>query len=271
MNKYLPVLFILLLFVACRHSGNKQENQNNSEPKFITVVENNDGNHIAYTKEGHFIIFSNDSLGDYIVYYVKFDNNAGKYDLKGIERMIVRAEVDSSLTILRNFVCVTGGAFCDIDSISGNKVYYFDQQINGNSIEQINVTLDNAFDNPDENENPVRRISLLLDIAYNIACSINEYHPKGWDIISYALSSATNLCNYNVIIKDTIEDEKVSKRIPRILNVREELTQFNHYLREKTDKQNNPAIPATMALPSYKTDGTNTPSTVIGYPYARHL
>ncbi|MBR1546175.1 MAG: hypothetical protein IJ633_05205, partial [Prevotella sp.] len=79
------------------------------------------------------------------------------------------------------------------------------------------------------------RISLLLDIAYNIACTINEYHPKGWDIISYALSSASNLYNYNVIIKETIEDEKVYKRIPRILNVREELTQFNHFLKEKIE------------------------------------
>lgn len=234
MKKYLPVLFILLLFVACRHSGNKQESQN-SEPKFITVVENNDGYHIAYTKEGHSIIFSNDSLGNYIVYYVKFDNNAGKYDLKGIERMIVRVEADSSLTTLNNFVCVTGGAFCDIDSISGNKVYYFDQQIKGNCIEQINVTLDNAFNEPDAKEDPVKRISLLLGIAYNIACTINEYHPKGWDIIIYALSSASDLYNYNVIIKDTIEDEKVYKRIPRILNVREELTQFNHFLKEKID------------------------------------
>lgn len=237
MKNILITFGILVLFVSCGSSG-KKNTYSTPVKKYITVVGNDNRNKVAYTEDGHIMIYEKDSVGNYIVYYVKFENGLGKYGLKGIEEKIIRAEVDSSLTILSSFLSVMGGSFCELDSLMGYKALYFDEKMKGDSIDLIDVSADLGMMNNNSEENVIKRLSVLLDIAYTIALAINEKNPRGWNSIVYALEPTQSLKTYEVLITNTIYDEKVKKRLPRVWGMNEELTSLNHYLREKKSEEN---------------------------------
>ena len=193
---------------------------------------------MAYTEEGHTIIYLNDSVENYVVYFVKFDNGAGKYGFKEIEEKIIRIEIDSSLTFLNSFISVTGGAFCKTDDNNKYEIFCFDEQLKRNSIEGIDVSVDYEQLDDKNDVEKVKRIIDLLIVAYKIALPIYDNKVSGWNKIVYALESTQSMQSYDIVISNTIYNERVKKRVPRVWAMNEELTSLNHYLREKMSIEN---------------------------------
>lgn len=240
MKTEIVILLILVFLCSCGTSGRKNEGHNNRIKKHLFVVENEDEYNVAYTEEGHTMIYLNDSVGNNIVYFVKFENGAGKYGLKGIEEKIIRVELDSSFTQLKSFLCVTGGTFLETDGSHALRAYFFDEQLNVDSLEIINVLENHILpDNSNEMEDNIgmKRIVDFLNNAYSIAHTISEQKVRGWDNIAYALESVKTLQDYDVIMSNDIYDEKVKKRTPRVLGMNEELTSLNIFMREKLNNK----------------------------------
>ena len=236
----ISILGLLVLCCACNYTGKSSTNR--TAKKYINVIENVNGYNVAYTEDGHTMLYTNDSAGNYSVFYVKFENGAGKYGLKGIEEKIVRAEMDATMTTLNSFVTVQGGAFCKVDSIMKYSVCYFDEHLNCDSLAEIMESVELNQMEGMRVEQEVRRISELLNIAHNIALSINKNDPRGWNNIVYALESTQELINFDVIVISDVYDQRVQKRLPRIHNIAIELTEFYKTLREKMITQNRNTI-----------------------------
>ena len=111
MKKLVLLSISFALLISCGSSTTKKTVQNLASRKYITVVDKKDGFSSAYTEYGHTMIYGKDSIDNYIVYFAKFDNNAGKYENRIIKEKIVRIELDSSLSILKSFITISGGAF----------------------------------------------------------------------------------------------------------------------------------------------------------------
>ena len=235
MKKILLLSITYALFVSCGLSTTKKNIQNTVSRKYITVVDKMDGFSSAYTEDGHTLIYGKDSIDNYIVYFAKFDNNAGKYENRMIKDKIVRVELDSSLSILKSFITISGGAFCDTNEVIGYEAYYFDEKLNGNCLEQIEVP-EQSSDIDDEHK--IKRILELLNAGYNIALSINNTNAGGWYNIVSALEPVQELVNYNVIKNDTVYDPIVNKHISKINITTDGLTQFYNLLREKYNSSN---------------------------------
>lgn len=236
----ISILGLLVLCCACNNTGKSSTSR--VVKKHINVVTNVNGYNVAYTEDGHTMLYVNDSTGNYSVFYVKFENGAGKYGLKGIEEKIVRAEMDATMTTLNSFVTVQGGAFCKVDSIMKYSVCYFDEHLNCDSLAEIMESVELNQMEGMRVEQEVRRISELLNIAHNIALSINKNVPRGWNNIVYALESTQELINFDVIVISDVYDQRVQKRLPRIHNIAIELTEFYKTLREKMITQNRNTI-----------------------------
>lgn len=234
MKNKIATLLLSALFISCGSSTGNKNSYNNVVKKHIYYVENVEAYNVAYTDEGHIMIYFNDSVGNNIVYFVKFENGAGKYGLKGIEEKIIRVEIDSSLTSLNSFVSVIGGAFYEANNSQGYDLYCFDEELKGITIEQIGISTD--YEKIEEaKEDNVRRITELLNVAYKIACFVNDNKVRGWGNIVYALESTQDLLTYDAIMRNTL-DEKEKKHIHRIWGMNEELTQLYKYLRKKKEQ-----------------------------------
>ncbi len=235
MKNLLLLSISFVLYVSCGSSTTKNNVQNTVSRKYITVVDKKDGFCSAYTEYGHTMIYWKDSIDNYIVYFAKYDNNAGKYENRMIKEKIVRAELNSSLSILNNIITISGGFFCDTNEVRGYNAYYFDEKLNGNRLEQIEVP---EFSSDINDEHKIKRILELLNVGYNIALSINNTNVGGWYKIVSALEPIQELISYDVIENDTIYDPLVNKHISKISITTEGLTQFNNLLREKYNSQN---------------------------------
>ena len=227
----ISIVGILLLCCACNYTGKSSTNR--TAKKYINVVENENGYNVAYTEDGHTMLYTNDSAGNYSVLYVKFENGAGKYGLKGIEEKIVRAEMNATLTTLNSFATIQGGAFCKVDNIMGYNVCYFDEHLNCDSLAEIMESVELNQIEGMRVEQEVKRITELLNIAHNIAQSINKNNRSGWIKIIYALEPTQELINFDVMVISDVYDHRVQKRLPIIQNIAKELTEFNKTLREK--------------------------------------
>lgn len=236
MKKLLLLSITFVLLISCGLSTTKKNVQNTVSRKYITVVEKKDGFSTAYTEFGHTMIYGKDSIDNYIVYFTKFDNNAVKFNNKMIKDKIVRVELDSSLSILKNFITISGGAFCDTNEVRGYDVYFFDEKLNGKRQEQIEVP---ELLSDIDDEHKVKRIMELLNIGYNIALSINNKDADGWYKIISALEPIQELMGFDVMKNDTIYDPIVNKHISKISLTTEGLTQFNILLQKKKSKINN--------------------------------
>lgn len=241
MNNLLLIVFGFVIFVSCGSSTTKKNVQNIVIRKYISVVDNTHDYSSAYTEEGHVMIYGKDSTNNHIVYFAKFDNNAVKYENGIIKDKIVRAELDSSLSSIKSFVTISGGAFCDTNEQWGYDAYYFDENLNYNSMEQIEVPLNKEQLNDLDHEHMIKRILDLLDIGYNIALSINNTNASGWYNIVSALEPIQDLKTYDIMENDTIYDPLVKKHISKINKTTEGLTQFHNLLQEKHNSQNRTA------------------------------
>ena len=105
--KMIYILFLSLLFVASCSSKHKKEVQSSIvSPNYISVVENTNGFSSAYTEDGHTLIYKTDSNGNFIVYYAKFDDSAGKKGYDRVRDKAIRVEIDSSLNVKKFCFCL---------------------------------------------------------------------------------------------------------------------------------------------------------------------
>lgn len=234
MRNYLILLYVFILFVSCSSNGKKKISDTAPTQNSIIFVDETDGYHAAYTMDGHTIIYMTDSVGNYIVYYVKFENGAGNYGLKRIEEKMIRAEMDSSLNNLKGFVTFVGGAFIDVkEGTEGYTAYYYDEQLKEHSMKQIDYSSDMVQTADIGESHELNRIILLLDVAYQFARSINTERPRGWDKIVSALEPVHNILSYNVIFNNSVNTPREEEHILRIEKATKELTHFYNMLHEK--------------------------------------
>ena len=231
--RYSLVIFLFLpFFVSCGSSVKKTDRNSDVLSEFITIVENVDNYSIAYTEDGHTMIYKNDSAGNVIVYYAKFENNAGKYGIRGIDEKIIRVEMDCSLNIVKSILSFTGGAFCEKEEM-GYNVYYFDEHMKGALKKDIEVHLDSEEFETTREECKMKRIIEQLNIACEIAHSIYNSNVSGWNNVYFALEPIQNILNHNIMISNTIYDLRTKKHILRISRVSEELNYNYCMLYEK--------------------------------------
>ena len=239
-NLLICYIGVVVLCSACNSTG--KQSKNTPTKKYISVVKNVDGYNVAYTEDGHILLYNNDSIGNYTVYYVKFENGAGKYGLKGIESKTIMFQMDSPLSSLKSFVSFLCGSFCEVDSLTGYKAYFFDEQLKGDSIVNIDVSIDYVQIEGMEVELEVKRISELLNVAYRIALSISKNNHRGWDDVAYALEPIHELQSFDVMVISDVYDQRVQKRLPRMLKIAKELTEFYITLQEKNINHNKNTI-----------------------------
>lgn len=238
MKNTITLLLAIIVFAACGFKEKKQEIKKNSVHKYIYVVENVEGYDVAYTEEGHTLVYSNDSVGDFIVYYAKFDDNAGKHGYDRVKEKVVRAEIDSSLKTLKSISSIYGGAFCHRNENTGYAAFYYDEQMKGNCIDQIAIPLNDAQSEETSKEIETKHILSLLNVAFILAHSINDKNVSGWNNMSLALESVQDIFTYDVIKNDTVYAPIIKAHISKLTNSTEGLTRFYNLLWENYNSQN---------------------------------
>ena len=243
MKNTITLLLAIVVFAACGSKEKKQEIRNNSVHKYIYVVENVEGYDVAYTEDGHTLIYSNDSIGDFIAYYAKFNDNAGRFDR--IKDKVVRIDVDSSLNSLKSILffyggimCDRGGIMCDRSNDMRHVVYYFDEKMNENEIEYIDTPSNPEIKESSAKEYRIRMIRYFIDVAYQLVDRINNGNAHGWYNIAPALESSQDILMYEIMFNDTIYDPKVMKRISKISKTTEWFKQYHSELQGKMISKN---------------------------------
>lgn len=238
LNVMFVILFALLQFVSCDSKDRTQNANNNVILKYIYVVENVNGYGVAYTEDCHTMLYRRDSIDNYIVYYTKSDERMAKKGHEKIADNIVRIEMNSSLKSLISILSIHGGAFCKMNNSQEYDVFYFDEQMIGYSLKQPDISHNSILPENEEKENEIKQILILLNLAYEVALSINNENACGWNYIVSALEPSLEIMNYEVLTNDTIYDRKIKSQIPKILNATEGLTNHCYFLRGKLNSQN---------------------------------
>lgn len=232
MKKIIVIFFSSFLLLSCG-SNQKKIHSPMSSLKYINVVESPNGFSSAYTEDGHTIIYETDSANNYIIYYAKFDDNAGKKGYDRIKDKAVRIETDFSMNMLKCFVSVNGGASCQIDDNGGYQICYFDEQMNSNNAELLENHLEEQSEGIENLESKIKRIIYLLTIAYDVAKNINERNIGGWNYIVSALEPSHSILNHYVMTQETVYDPKAKEHISKLSSTTEGLTQLHLLFQEK--------------------------------------
>lgn len=238
MKKIVVIFFSSLLLLSCG-SNQKNTHRLNSSPKYINVVESPNGFSSAYTDDGHTIIYETDSAKNYVIYYAKFDDNAGKKGYDRVKDKAIRIETDSSMNRLTCFASVNGGASCQIDDNGEYQVCYFDDEMNRKTAELHEIHLEEQFEGIESLESKIKRIIYLLIIARDVAKEINEHNIGGWNYIVYALEPSIDILNYDVMIQKTVFEPKAKEHISKLSSTTEGLSHFNSMLRNKKNEPQN--------------------------------
>ena len=225
MRSCLFYFITLIIVVSCGSSGGKKL-PDTQHRMYMILIKDVDGYNVAYTENGHTLICRNDSSNNIIVYYAKFENNAGKYWLKGIDEKIIRVEMDSSINILKSILSFTGGAFCEMNE-TGYSTYYFDEKMKEAHIENLEIPMDSGQLENSFVEYNMKRIIAFLNVAYKVAYCISENKVSGWDNIAFSLEPVHEILSCDIIVSNTLQDTRTNKHILRMVKVAEELN-FNY-------------------------------------------
>lgn len=232
--KKIPVIIISSLLLFACGSNKKEETQNSfPSPNYINTIENSDGFSSAYTEDGHTIIYETDSASNYIVYYAKFDDNAGKKGYDRVKDKAIRLEIDTSMNMLTSFVSAYGGASFQVDDNGEYHAYYYDEQMNGKNVELHGIRLVEQLESIDSPELKIKRIIYLLTIAHDIAKNINEGNIGGWNYIVYALEQSHSISNLDVMAIETVYDPKVKEHISKLSSTKDGLTHLHILFQKK--------------------------------------
>lgn len=232
MKKILVLSFSILFFSSCG-TKHKKNIHTAASTNYISVVENIDGSNSAYTEDGHTLIYKTDSNSNIIVYYAKFDDNAGKKGYDRVREKAIRVEIDSSLNIIKNFVSAYGGALCKINRNGIYTLHYFDEQMNVKNIELPELHLDKQATDKRSIESKVKRVIEILTTTYKIAYFINENNKGGWNYIVSALEPTQSIINYNIITQETAYAPNVRRHISKLNSTTEGLTQLHLLFRKE--------------------------------------
>lgn len=226
MNKIIG-LAIMALCVSCGSTVKKKNQQNTTSQNLIIFIRDSDGRSVAYTDDGHTMMITKDSIDNYIVYYSKFDITTEKNGADRFKEKLVRIETDSCLNTLKSIITVHGAAFFK-KKATNYDVQYFDDQMNADSIKQIEIPSVAMQLKEKDNEDEITQIMILLHVAYQMACVINSNNVSGWNNIVYALEPSQNILGYNVVMGNKISDEKVKTRVS---NINSATSRFTEYFR----------------------------------------
>lgn len=233
MEKMHFLFFSLLLIVSCGSKHKKEVQRSIASPNYISVVENTDGFCSVYTNDGHTLIYNTDSNSTYIVYYAKFDDNAGKKGYDRVRDKAIRVEIDSSLNVIESIVSVYGGALCKINSSGFYNLHYFDEQMNDNYIELPEFSLVKRQIDKGDTEAKIKQIIFILTNAYSFAYKINKCNKVGWNYIVSALEPTLGITNYDILIEETINASNVKDHVSKLSSTTDGLTQLNLLFQEK--------------------------------------
>ena len=229
MKHIVLMLLIIGLFTACSSGANNSKTNNSQTKNYINVIENVGDYNVAYTDDGHLMMYQNDSIGGYIVYFTKFLENSGKYGLKDIEERIIRIDMDSSLSHINCIISLHSSAICIATDSGTYCVPIFDNKFRLIDTKEIRMEFAQNYKNNYDEFDEDKRIILLLNDAYYIANEINGSNLSGWYNILHSLESVTKLLSYEVMKQDRIYLSKISKRVERLENITKEMG----YLKEE--------------------------------------
>lgn len=233
--KKFHILFFSLIFIAsCDTKHKKEVHSSIAIPDYISVVENAEGFTSAYTEDGHTLIYETDSNGTFVVFYAKFDDNAGKKGYDRVRDKAIRVEIDSSLNYVEGLASVYGGVVCTIDSNGICQLHYFDEHQKDNNMEFPEILIDKQTVDKESTVSIVKRILSILPTAYDIAAKVYENNIGGWNYIVYALEPTQNITNFNILMQETVHTQNAKEHISRLSSAKEVLTQL-YLLYQKQD------------------------------------
>lgn len=236
MKKILVIFFSLIFIASCGSRHKKAIHGSIFSPKYISVVENTDGFSSAYTEDGHTLIYKTDSNSNVVVYYAKFDDNAGKKGYDRVRDKAIRVEIDSSLNAIKSFVSVYGGALCKINCNDVYTLHYFDEQMNDKNIELPEYLLEKQAIDKRNIESKVKRLIEILTVAYNIAYNINDSNIGGWNYIVSALEPTQSIISYDIMTQETVYSPNVKEHIWKLNSTTKGLTQLYMLFQEKENE-----------------------------------
>lgn len=234
--KKVYIIIILLTFiivsVSCNLKLKKQERHSYSKSNYIMFVENIKGYNIAYTEDGHTLLYRRDSLHNYIVYYAKIDENARRLGYDRMRDRIVRIEIDSTLCIPKSNVSIYGGVFWEQDTIQGYNTFLIDKQMNTNKISHLKINIEKSS-YPELNEvHKVRRMIYILNKIYEFA-SINNI-SSAWSNLFLILAPVHSILENEIIEDGVIKNPEIIDHISATIEISEKLNKY--YILLKTSQ-----------------------------------
>lgn len=224
------IIMILPLLLSC-HSGNSGKVSKHAELNCerLIYVENVLRDSISYNalyNDSNIFLYCTNSTGEIIVYYAKFDKDAGRYNRLGDR--LVRIEMDTTASVIKSIVSIHGGCICYYDSMNVCNIHYFDEQITHRilKIEDCSRYIDNNV--PDNHRE--KRILKMMLITCNISEDIFKNNANGWQDIYSALIPLKDIQSYDIEHYDEIVNPYICKQIKKIYDTTDKLTLLSRKL-----------------------------------------
>lgn len=235
LNKSLiSIIIALALLASC--GGRPKNNTPNSISKsnYINVIPNSSNDSVSmYTDDGHIFLYTTDSIGDYVVFYAKFDcNTPSRYDM--IKDKIVRVQLDSSLQKVKSITSIHGGAFCSTDD-NLSKIDCIDEQLQLHKYKDLNNLNNNnqeSITKESEEFHESYCILARLKFAYKISCVMNDDGANGWYNIQTALEPIHQLEQFDFLKSERIYNNKCQRYLNKMKLATEGLDQFCNQLQD---------------------------------------
>lgn len=228
------VTIAFALLASC--GGSQKDNTPNSISKsnYINVIPNSTNDSVSmYTDDGHVFLYTSDSIGDYVVFYAKFNSNTpSRYDM--IKDKIVRIQLDSSLQKIKSIISIHGGAFCSIHD-NFYEVNCFDEQLQLHNYKDHNIQYNTRPKSESkESEEFYERYHIISQLlsAYNITCTMSDNGVNGWGYIQTALEPIRQLEQYDFIKSEKNYNNKSQRYSNKMKLATEGLDKFCSQLQD---------------------------------------
>lgn len=234
-NLGLICIILTILLVVCGCNNRKNSPSVSSETRnYIGYTPNANGYCSVYSEDGHTFIYEKDSISDYIVYYAKFDDNAGKHGHDRIKDKVVRIVVNDSLDRVLSISSISCGIFLEKDSEDRYKALCVDEHMNVNIIDNTEISCgQNISTGANIIESEIQKIISLLSIATKIVYSVNTNSSICWNNMALALEPIQNIMSRDIIQYKTIVNPKIQKHVLRIEETTNPLSVYHYMLVDK--------------------------------------
>ena len=231
-NLGLICIILTIVLVVCGCNNRKSSPSVSSETRnYIGYTPNANGYCSVYSEDGHTFIYEKDSIGDYIVYYAKFDDNAGKHGHDRIKDKVVRIVVNDSLDRVLSISSICCGIFIEKYSADRYKALCVDEHMNVNIIDNTEFSCGQKISTgANMIESEILKIISLLSIATRIVYSINTNSSICWNNMALALEPIQNIMSRDIILYNTIANPKIQKHVLRIEETKNPLSVYHYML-----------------------------------------